>query len=103
LAAYLSGVVLANSGLPHRSAIRSFAEGLGWLAQIGLFVLLGMLVSPRQLPNELIPAVVVGAVLLLVSRPVSVVASLVWFRVPLREQIFLSWAGLRGAVPIVLA
>lgn len=103
LAAYLCGVVLANSGLPHRSATRSFAEGLGWLAQIGLFVLLGLLVSPRQLPGELIPALVTGAVLLLLSRPLSVVISLAWFTVPWREQIFLSWAGLRGAVPIVLA
>lgn len=103
IAAYLSGVVLANSGLPHRAATRSFAEGLGWLAQIGLFVLLGMLVSPSRLPGELIPALVIGAVLLLLSRPVSVVASLAWFKVPWREQIFLSWAGLRGAVPIVLA
>ncbi|HEU0190575.1 MAG TPA: potassium/proton antiporter [Mycobacterium sp.] len=103
LAAYLSGVVLANSGLPHRSATRSFAEGLGWLAQIGLFVLLGLLVSPSQLAGELIPAVAIGAVLLLLSRPLSVVASLIWFKVPWREQIFLSWAGLRGAVPIVLA
>jgi cell volume regulation protein A len=103
IAAYLSGVVLANSGLPHRAAIRSFAEGLGWLAQIGLFVLLGLLVSPSQLSGELVPALVIGAVLLLLSRPLSVVASLIWFRVPWREQIFLSWAGLRGAVPIVLA
>lgn len=103
IAAYLSGVVLANSGLPHRAAIRSFAEGLGWLAQIGLFVLLGLLVSPSQLSGELVPALLVGAVLLLLSRPLSVVASLIWFRVPWREQIFLSWAGLRGAVPIVLA
>jgi cell volume regulation protein A len=103
IAAYLSGVVLANSGLPHRSATRSFAEGLGWLAQIGLFVLLGLLVSPSSLRSELLPAVVIGAVLLLLSRPLSVVASLAWFKVPWREQIFLSWAGLRGAVPIVLA
>lgn len=103
IAAYLSGVVLANSGLPHRAAIRSFAEGLGWLAQIGLFVLLGLLVSPSQLSEELVPALLIGAVLLLLSRPISVVASLIWFRVPWREQIFLSWAGLRGAVPIVLA
>lgn len=67
IAAYLSGVVLANSGLPHRAAIRSFAEGLGWLAQIGLFVLLGLLVSPSQLSGELVPGLIVGAVLLLLS------------------------------------
>ncbi len=103
LAAYLAAVVLANSGLPHRSATRSFAEGLGWLAQIGLFVLLGLLVDPSELFAELVPAIVVGLVLLLLGRPLSVVASLAPFRVPWREQVFLSWAGLRGAVPIVLA
>ncbi|MDT5184339.1 MAG: potassium/hydrogen antiporter [Mycobacterium sp.] len=103
LAAYLAAVVLANSGLPHRSATRSFAEGLGWLAQIGLFVLLGLLVDPSDLPGELVPGIVVGFVLLLVARPLSVILSLAGFRVPWREQVFLSWAGLRGAVPIVLA
>jgi potassium/hydrogen antiporter len=103
IAAYLAGLILANSGLPHRSAIRSFAEGAGWLAQIGLFVLLGLLVSPSELRDQVVPAIVIGLVLLLVGRPVSVLLSLIAFRVPWRDQIFLSWAGLRGAVPIVLA
>jgi cell volume regulation protein A len=103
LAAYLAAVVLANSGLPHRSATRSFAEGLGWLAQIGLFVLLGLLVDPSDLAAELVSGVVIGLVLLLIARPVSVLVSLAGFRVPWREQVFISWAGLRGAVPIVLA
>jgi len=103
IAAYLAAVVLANSGLPHRSATRSFAEGLGWLAQIGLFVLLGLLVDPSELARDLVAAIVIGLVLLLVARPISVVVSLAGFNVPLREQVFLSWAGLRGAVPIVLA
>ncbi len=103
IAAYLSAVVLANSGLPHRSATRSFAEGVGWLAQIGLFVILGLLVSPGELAADIVPAIVVGLVLLLIARPLSVVLSLLPFRIPLREQAFLSWAGLRGAVPIVLA
>ncbi|AFM15341.1 NhaP-type Na+(K+)/H+ antiporter [Mycolicibacterium chubuense NBB4] len=103
LAAYLAGVVLANSGLPHRSATRSFAEGSGWLAQIGVFVILGLLVSPADLLDEVVPAVVTGLILLLLARPISVLVSLIGFRVPWREQVFLSWAGLRGAVPIVLA
>jgi potassium/hydrogen antiporter len=103
LAAYLAGVVLANSGLPHRSATRSFAEGAGWLAQIGVFVILGLLVSPDELLDEVVPAVVTGLVLLLLARPLSVALSLIGFRIPWREQVFLSWAGLRGAVPIVLA
>ncbi|WP_029118047.1 potassium/proton antiporter [Mycobacterium sp. URHB0044] len=103
LASYVAALILANSGLPHRSATRSFAEGLGWLAQIGLFVLLGLLVDPSELRHELVPAIVIGLVLLLLARPLSVFASLAGFRVRWREQIFLSWAGLRGAVPIVLA
>ncbi|WP_407926209.1 potassium/proton antiporter [Halosaccharopolyspora lacisalsi] len=103
IAAYLAGMVLANAGLPHRSATRSFAEGLGWLAQIGLFVLLGLLVTPSELGREILPALVVGLVLLLLARPLSVVVSLAGFRLPWREHAFLSWAGLRGAVPIVLA
>lgn len=103
LACYLAALVLSNAGLPHRAATRSFAEGLGWLAQIGLFVLLGLLVVPTQLSGELVPALVIGAVLLVVARPLSVVLSLAPFGVPYREQLFLSFAGLRGAVPIVLA
>lgn len=103
LAAYLCALVLANMGLPHRAATRSFAEGLGWLAQIGLFVLLGLLVDPSELPGQLLAAVVAGVVLLLLARPASVFASLLPFRVPIREQLYLSFAGLRGAVPIVLA
>jgi cell volume regulation protein A len=103
IAAYLAAVVLANSGLPHRRATRSFAEGLGWLAQIGLFVLLGLLVDPSELVSAVIPAIVIGLVLLLLGRPLAVVVSLAGFRIPWREQVFVSWAGLRGAVPIVLA
>lgn len=103
IAAYLAGIVLANAGLPHRAATRSFAEGLGWLAQIGLFVLLGLLVTPSELPQQILPALAVGLVLLIFGRPLSVVTSIFAFRVPWRDQVFLSWAGLRGAVPIVLA
>ncbi|MFI7657721.1 potassium/proton antiporter [Micromonospora parva] len=103
IAAYLAGLVLGNAGLPHRRATESLAEGLGWIAQIGLFVMLGLLVSPADLPAAIVPALVVGAALLLIARPVSVLLTLLPFRIPLREQVFLSWAGLRGAVPIVLA
>jgi potassium/hydrogen antiporter len=103
VAVYLCGVVLGNAALPHRSASIGFAEGMASLAQIGLFVLLGLLASPARLLDALGPALVVGGALLLVARPVSVVASLVWFRMPWPQQAFVSWAGLRGAVPIVLA
>jgi cell volume regulation protein A len=103
LATYLAGLVLGNARLPHRGDTLSFAEGLGWLAQIALFVLLGLYASPMRLPGVLIPALVAGAVLVVLARPLSVVLALTPLRVPWREQAFLSWSGLRGAVPIVLA
>jgi NhaP-type Na+/H+ and K+/H+ antiporters with a unique C-terminal domain len=89
--------------LPHRAAVRGFAQGLGWLAQIGLFVMLGLLVTPSRLTSQIVPAIVIGLALLLVARPLSVIVSLTPFRVPWRDQAFLSWAGLRGGVPVVLA
>ncbi|MGI5250820.1 potassium/proton antiporter [Actinacidiphila glaucinigra] len=103
LAVYVASVVLGNAKLPHRPATRGFAEGLAWLAQIGLFVLLGLLVTPHELGDDIVPALVVGLVLTVVARPLSVTASLLPFRTPFRDQVLLSWAGLRGAVPIVLA
>jgi cell volume regulation protein A len=103
VAVYLCGLVLGNSALPHRAGTIGFAEGLASLAQIGLFVLLGLLVSPSRLVGALPSALLIGGALLLLARPLSVLASLAWFRVPLSQQVFISWAGLRGAVPIVLA
>ncbi|MFE9652175.1 potassium/proton antiporter [Micromonospora sp. NPDC006431] len=103
LAVYVAGVLLGNARLPHRQAILGFADGLAWLAQIGLFVLLGLLVSPSRLDAAVLPAVVTGLALLLLARPLSVAVAALPFRLRPREQLFLSWAGLRGAVPIVLA
>ncbi|NNG37749.1 potassium/proton antiporter [Flexivirga sp. ID2601S] len=103
IATYLAGLVLGNLHLPHHQAVRGFSQALGWLAQIGLFVLLGLLASPDRLGAQIVPAIVVGLVLLLIARPASVLASLPWFGFSWREQAFLSWAGLRGAVPVVLA
>jgi cell volume regulation protein A len=103
LATYVSALVLGNADLPHRGGVRSFVEGTGWLAQIALFVVLGLYASPARLVDALVPALVAGAVLLVAARPLSVVVAAAPFRVPWREQAFLSWAGLRGAVPIVFA
>ena len=103
LAVYVCALVLGNVRLPHGPAIRGFAEGVAWLAQIGLFVMLGLLASPARLPAQLLPALVVGSVLVLLARPAAVAAATLPLRVPWRQQAFMSWAGLRGAVPIVLA
>jgi cell volume regulation protein A len=103
-AVYVAALVLGNSDLPHRAATRSFAEGLAWLAQIGLFVMLGLLSSPGRIGQQaVVVAVVAGLVLSLVARPLSVVVALAPFRTPWREQAFITVAGLRGAVPVVLA
>ncbi|MFJ6797765.1 potassium/proton antiporter [Streptomyces sp. NPDC091268] len=103
LAVYLAAMVLGNAKLPHWPATRGFADGLGWIAQIGMFVLLGLLVTPHELAGDFWPAVIIGLVLTMVARPLEVFLSLLPFRLPWQEQALMSWAGLRGAVPIILA
>ena len=103
IAVYVSALWLGNADLPHRPAVRGFAEGLAWLAQIGVFVMLGVLAEPHDLPAAVLPALAVGAALLLAARPLAVLTCATPFRRPWREQVFLSWAGLRGAVPVILA
>ncbi len=103
-AIYVAALILGNSELPHRVATRSFAEGVAWLAQIGLFVMLGLLLSPGRIDEHtVVQALVTGLVLTVVARPLSVLASSVAQPMGLRDLGFISWAGLRGAVPIVLA
>ena len=102
-AVYTAALVLGNSELPHRAATRSFSEGVAWLAQIGLFVMLGLLLSPSRLElHHVVIAALAGLLLTFVARPLSVLACSFTNNLPAREQVFISWAGLRGAVPIVL-
>ncbi|MFE3853593.1 potassium/proton antiporter [Streptomyces griseorubiginosus] len=103
LAVYLASMAMGNAKLPHWPATRGFADGLGWIAQIGMFVLLGLLVTPHELGDDVLPGLVIGLVLTMVARPLSVVLCLTPFRVPWQEKTLMSWAGLRGAVPIILA
>jgi len=103
-AVYLAALVLGNTELPHRRATRSFVEGVGWLAQIGLFVMLGLLATPDTFEDwHVWTGLAAGGLLTFVARPLSIVSSAIWFRRSWREQVFLGWAGLRGAVPIILA
>jgi cell volume regulation protein A len=102
-AVYTAALVLGNSELPHRAATRSFSEGLAWLAQIGLFVMLGLLAEPERISLSHVGyALAAGLVLTFVARPLSVFVCSVVGPMSWRHQGFLSWAGLRGAVPIVL-
>lgn len=102
-AVYLAGIVVGTTVPRHRRVIRNFATSLAGAAEIGLFLLLGLLVFPSDLPSVAVPALVVTAILLFLARPLGVALSLTPFGFSWREQVIVSWAGLRGAVPIVLA
>jgi cell volume regulation protein A len=103
-AIYVAALILGNTELPHRVATKSFAEGVAWLAQIGLFVMLGLLLSPGRIDlHTVVQALATGLVLTVVARPLSVLASSIVQPMAVRDLAFISWAGLRGAVPIVLA
>ena len=103
LAIYLAGIVLGNHRLQGSQNIRRFHDGIAWLSQIGMFLMLGLLVTPSELLPIAPAALVVALGLILLARPLAVAVSLAPFRFPWREQGFIGWVGLRGAVPIILA
>jgi NhaP-type Na+/H+ and K+/H+ antiporter len=103
LATYLAAVVTGATQHRARQDVEHFFEGMAWLAQIVLFLMLGLLVTPEDLPPYLPGALIGATVLILLARPVAVFACLLPFRFNLRETAFASWVGLRGAVPIYLS
>ena len=103
LAVYVTGVSMANRDFLHRRSLVRFHDAVGWLMQIAMFVVLGLLVFPSDLPEVAVPAMVVAALLMFIARPLATVITLAPFRMPWREQVFVSWVGLRGATPIILA
>ena len=103
LAVYLAGLVVGNRQTRAHNSVIVFLDAVTWLAQIVMFVLLGLLVWPQRLADSLIGAVAVALVLMLVARPVAVFLCLAPFKFPWREKLFISWVGLRGAVGIFLA
>ncbi|MBF5054968.1 sodium/hydrogen exchanger family protein [Alcanivorax sp. 521-1] len=103
LAIYLAGLVAGNRrGGTGDNVLRSM-DSMAWLAQSGMFLMLGLLVTPSELGKSLVDALLVALFLMLVARPIAVWASLLPFRFTWREELFIAWTGLRGAVPIVLA
>jgi potassium/hydrogen antiporter len=103
LAVYVAGLVMAGSGFLHKKPLLYFHEGIAWLMQIVMFLTLGLLVFPSHLPPVAGSGLLVSAVLIFAARPLAVFACLAPFKTGLREKIFVSWVGLRGAAPIILA
>jgi potassium/hydrogen antiporter len=103
LAVYLAGLVMRRHDFLHRRSIMRFHDGLAWLMQIGMFLTLGLLVFPTQLPPIAGAGLLSAAFLILVARPLSVFITLAFSRLSLREKLMVSWVGLRGAAPIILA
>ena len=103
LAIYIAGVMTGTTSSLYMNDIRRFHDGIAWLSQIGMFLMLGLLVTPSLLPPIIIPALIIAGILIFIARPLAVAVSLLPFRFPVRDQVFVSWCGLRGAVPIILA
>ena len=103
LAIYIAGVMTGTTSSLYMIDIRRLHDGIAWLSQIGMFLMLGLLVTPSLLPPIIIPALIIAGILIFIARPLAVAVSLLPFRFPVRDQVFVSWCGLRGAVPIILA
>lgn len=103
LAIFIAGVIIGNTSLPYGNDIHRFHDGMAWLSQIGMFLMLGLLITPSNLIPIIVPAVSIALVLIFIARPLAVMVSLLPFHFPWREQMFIGWCGLRGAVPIILA
>jgi len=103
LAAYVAGLILGNYPVRAVASVKRFHDGMAWLAQIGMFLILGLLATPQRLLPLAGSGLLIALVLILVARPLAVMLSLLPFRYPWREQAYISWVGLRGSVPMVLA
>ncbi len=103
LAVYLTALAVGSASIPARRTIVAFHEGVGWVAQISLFILLGLLVFPSSLGDVAFESLALSAVLILIARPLAAFASTIFSPLNTRERVMLGWAGLRGATPIWLA
>ena len=104
LAVYVAGLVVGNSRFVHKRSTRSFFDGVSWISQLSMFLTLGLLVNPSELRPVLVPGLIISFVMIFVSRPLAAFLSLSPFRrYTFRDRLFISWVGLRGAVPIIFA
>ena len=104
LAVYIAAIILGNSNFLHKKSLMRFYDGQAWLMQIVMFLTLGLLVFPSQIVPVIGPGVLISLFLIFIARPVAVMISLAFFRdLNIRKKLFISWVGLRGAVPIIFS
>ena len=103
LSVYIAGIIIGNSKIPHKKSAVQFFDGISWLMQIMLFFLLGLLAFPSELPGVMLKGISISAFMIIVARPIATFSILSWFKVPFKQQLFVSWVGLRGAASIVFA
>ena len=103
LSVYITGIIIGNSKIPHKKSIFQFFDGVSWLMQILLFFLLGLLAFPSQIPSVMFKGISISIFMILIARPIATFSILSWFKVPIKEQLFISWVGIRGAASIVFA
>lgn len=105
LSVYITGIIIGNSKIPHKKSIFQFFDGVSWLMQILLFFLLGLLAFPSQIPSVMFKgiSISISIFMILIARPIATFSILSWFKVPIKEQLFISWVGIRGAASIVFA
>jgi len=104
LAVYVGGLVIGNSRFVHKRSALNFFDGMAWMSQLLMFLTLGLLVNPSELVPIIVPGIIISVLIILVTRPISVMICLLPFRkMPKKDKIFISWVGLRGAVPIIFA
>jgi len=103
LAVYLAGLILGNGKILHKRSLVRFFDGVSWLMQILLFFSLGLLCFPSMLPSVIIPGIMVSVFMILIARPAAVFGILSFFKIPVKQQLFVSWVGLRGAASIAFA
>lgn len=103
LCVYITGIIIGNSKIPHKKSIFQFFDGISWLMQIILFFVLGLLAFPTKIPLVIEKGVLISLFMIFIARPISIFSILYWFKVPIKQQIFISWVGIRGAASIVFA
>ncbi len=103
LAVYIAGLVMAHHAFVRKRSVLRFMDGVAWVLQIAVFILLGLLVFPSQLPTIAINGIAVAALLMVVARPAATIIALLPVRMAWRERLFCAWVGLRGAGPIIFA